>query len=36
MRISHHIAFTVPDRYDVLYAGEENDASVGSGRRILD
>jgi hypothetical protein len=38
MRTSWHIAFTLTERYDVLYNGEENDNSVGSGlrRRILD
>jgi hypothetical protein len=33
MRIYQHIAFTVLDTYDILYAGHKNDASVGSERR---
>jgi hypothetical protein len=38
MRTYQHTAITVPDRYHVLYAGHESDASVGSGcrRRFLD
>jgi len=33
MRTYQNTAFTVLDRYDILYAGYESDASVGSGRR---
>jgi hypothetical protein len=33
MRTYQYTAFTVLDRYDVLYAGHKSDASVGSGRR---
>jgi hypothetical protein len=33
MRTYQHTAFIVLDRYDVLHAGHESDASVGSGRR---
>jgi hypothetical protein len=32
MRTYHHTAFTVLDRYDILYGGHESDAGVGSGR----
>jgi hypothetical protein len=31
MRTYQHTAFTELDRYDVLYAGHESDAGVGSG-----
>jgi hypothetical protein len=33
MRTYQHTAFTVLDRYDVLYGGHKSDAGVGSGRR---
>jgi len=33
MRTYQHKAFTVLDRYDILYAGHKCDAGVGSGRR---
>jgi hypothetical protein len=33
MRTYRHTAFTVLDRYGILYAGHKSDASVGSGRR---
>jgi hypothetical protein len=33
MRTYQHIAFTVLDRYDILYGGHKSDAGVASGRR---
>jgi hypothetical protein len=33
MRPYQHTAFTVLDRYDILFAGYKSDAGVGSGRR---
>jgi len=38
MHTYHHTAFTVLDRYAILYAGHKSDASVSSGRqcRFLD
>jgi hypothetical protein len=33
MRTYQHTAFTVLDRYDILYGGQKRDAGVGSGRR---
>jgi hypothetical protein len=33
MRTYQDIAFTVLDRYDILYVGLKSDAGVGSGRR---
>jgi hypothetical protein len=33
MRTYQHTAFTVLDRYDILYGGQEGDAGVGTGRR---
>jgi hypothetical protein len=33
MSTYQHTAFTVPDRYDILYGGHKSDAGVGSGRR---
>jgi len=33
MRTYQHTAFTVLDRYDILYGGYKSDAGVGSGRR---
>jgi len=33
MRSYQHPAFTVLDKYDILYFGNKSDAGVGSGRR---
>jgi hypothetical protein len=33
MRTYRYTAFTLLDRYDILYAGQKRDAGVGSGRR---
>jgi hypothetical protein len=33
MRTYQHTAFTVLDRYDILYGRHKSDAGVGSGRR---
>jgi hypothetical protein len=33
IRTYQHTAFTVLDRYDILYGGHESDAAGGSGRR---
>jgi hypothetical protein len=33
MRTYQHTAFTVLDKYDIMIAGHESDAGVGSGRR---
>jgi hypothetical protein len=33
MRTYQYTAFTLLDRYDMLYAGHKSDVGVGSGRR---
>jgi hypothetical protein len=33
MRTYQDTAFTILDRYDILYSGHKSDAGVGSGRR---
>jgi len=35
LRAYQHIAFTVLDRYDMLFGGHKSDAGVGLGRRCL-
>jgi hypothetical protein len=33
MHTYQYTAYTVLDKYDILYAGQKSDAGVGSGRR---